>query len=136
MFNLRTTRRRATTHRLLILLALFALAGTACSDDGTLPIDLQPPSGDAAPEEPSASEETSEPAAEEPPDDAEAEEPADDAAADEPADDAEAVEPITADDVAEVCADEEARAATAEELAPIVGLSPETFESVACSSAE
>jgi hypothetical protein len=129
MFNRRTTGRHATAWRLLMLLAVFALVGSACSDadlEGLFPNDDPPAAeGGEAEEEPPAAEEPSE----------EPSEPAGDAGGEaEPADDAEAVEPITAEDVARVCADAEARATTAEELAPLVGLSAETFESVACES--
>jgi hypothetical protein len=131
MLNLRTTGRHAMTWRLLILIAVFAFAGSACSAadlEGLIPTDEPPEAEEEPPAAEDPSEEPSEPA-----DSGDEAEPAEPEA---PADDAEAVEPITADDVERVCADEEARATTAQELAPLVGLSPATFESVACSSTE
>jgi hypothetical protein len=162
MFNLRTRRHGTVTSRLLVVLALFALAGTACSDlEGALPIDV-PEAGDETPADEAADEAPAEDGAG---DDAvdegedaagdDAEAPADDAAdggddaagddaagddaVDEaPVDDGSAedagVEPITADDVREVCADQEASAVTADELAPLVNMTPETFEALACAA--
>lgn len=164
MFNLRTRRRGTVTSRLLVMLALLALAGTACSDlDGALPVDV-PDAGDEEPAEgegegaavedddTSAADEavddgegaTGEDATDDGADDAAGDDAAadgdeaagDDAGAEVPADagdDAGAgVDPITADDVREVCGDPDATAATAEELAPLVNLTPETFETLAC----
>lgn len=162
MFNLRTRRRGTVTSRLLVMLALLALAGTACSDlDGALPVDV-PDAGDEEPAEgegaavedddTSADDEavddgegaTGEDATDDGADDAAGDDAAadgdeaagDDAGAEVPADagdDAGAgVDPITADDVREVCGDPDATAATAEELAPLVNLTPETFETLAC----
>lgn len=176
MFNLRTRRRGTVTSRLLVMLALLALAGTACSDlDGALPVDV-PDAGDEEPAEgegaavedddTSADDEavddgegaTGEDATDDGADDAAGDDAAgDDAAADGDGDDAAAdgdeaagddagaevpadagddagagVDPITADDVREVCGDPDATAATAEELAPLVNLTPETFETLAC----
>jgi len=155
MFILRTRRHGTVTSRLLVMLALFALAGTACSDlEGALPIDV-PEAGDETPADEAADEAPAEDGAgddgvdegdDAAGDDAEA--PADDAAGDDaagddavdeaPVDDGSAedagVEPITADDVREVCADPEASAVTAEELAPLVNMTPETFEVLACAA--
>lgn len=174
MSNLRTRRHGTVTSRLLVMLALLALAGTACSDlEGALPIDV-PEAGDETPADEAADEAPADDAAgddaadegdDAADDDAADEAPADDAAgeggdaagddaagddaaaddaagdggdtADEaPVDDGSAedtgVEPITADDVREVCADPDASVATAEELAPLVNMTPETFEALAC----
>ena len=164
MLNLRTRRHGTVTSRLLVMLALLALAGTACSDlEGALPIDV-PEAGDETPADEAADEAPADDAAgddaadegdDAADDDAADEAPADDAAgeggdaagddaagdggdtADEaPVDDGSAedtgVEPITADDVREVCADPDASVATAEELAPLVNMTPETFEALAC----
>jgi hypothetical protein len=123
----------ATTSRLLVLLALFALGGTACSDlEGALPIDDLPGASEDASEDPAdteADDEASEPASDPPEADGDAA--AEDEAA---ADDAGAVEPITAADIEEICADEEASAVTAEELAPLVGTTPAAFQELVCSS--
>jgi hypothetical protein len=129
----------ATTSRLLVLLALFALGGTACSDlEGALPIDDLPGASEDASEDPAdteADDEASEPASDPPEADGDAAA-EDEAAADdaEAADDAGAVEPITAADIEEICADEEASATTAEELAPLVGTTPAAFQELVCSS--
>ena len=122
MLTARTNRTKATIPR-LVLLALLALGGTACADaGGLLPIDELPGAGEEASEDPSAAE-----------GDDEASEPADEPS-DAPADDAEAVEPITTEDIERICADEDASATTADELAPLVGTSPEAFEDLVCSS--
>lgn len=130
MLTARTIRTKATIPR-LVLLALFALGGTACADaGGLLPIDELPGASEEASEDPGAAEgddEASEPAEE--PSDAAADD-ADEAAAD----DDEAVEPITTEDIERICADEDASATTADELAPLVGTTPETFEELVCSS--
>ena len=163
MFILRTRRHGTVTSRLLVMLALFALAGTACSDlEGAFPIDVpeagdETPADEAADEAPAAEDGAGDDGVDESDDAAgdDAEAPADDAAdegddaagddaagddaVDEaPVDDGSAedagVEPITADDVHEVCADPEASAVTAEELAPLVNMTPETFEVLACAA--
>lgn len=161
MFNLRTRRRGTVTSRLLVMLALLALAGTACADlDGALPVDV-PEAGDEEPaegegegsgaEDDDASadgEDTTDDGADDATDgdgddaagdgDDAAGDDGDDAGAEVPAaagDDAGGgVDPITADDVGEVCGDPDASAATAEELAPLVNLTPETFETLACAA--
>ena len=137
MLAARTIRTHAKTSRLLVLLALFALGGTACSDlEGVLPIgDPAGTSEEAeASEEPAAAEEAGDAEAGE--DAAEADAPAEDLpdadAADEDA--ADAVEPITTEDIERICADEDASAATAEELASLIGATPAAFEELVCSS--
>ena len=135
MLAARTIRTHAKTSRLLVLLALFALGGTACSDlGGVLPIgDPAGTSEEAeASEEPAAAEEAGDAEAGE--DAAEADAPAEDLpdAADEDA--ADAVEPITTEEIERICADEDASAATAEELASLIGATPAAFEELVCSS--
>lgn len=106
MLAARTIRTHAKTSRLLVLLALFALGGTACSDlEGVLPVGDPAGTSEEASEDPAAAEDA-----------------------------ADAVEPITTEDVERICADEDASAATAEELAPLIGTTPAAFEELVCSS--
>lgn len=114
----------------MVLLALFALGGTACSDlEGVLPGDDVPGAAEEASEEPSAEDDdTAEDSDASGDEAAEDEAPADEAGEDE-------VEPITADDVERICADDAASATTAEELAPLIGATPDAFEELVCSSA-
>jgi hypothetical protein len=133
MLAARTIRTYAKTSRLLVLLALFALGGTACSDlEGLLPIGEPVGTSEEASEDPAAAEEAGD--AEGGDDAAAADTPSEDgtAAADDEA--AAPVEPITTEDIEDICADEEASAVTAEELAPLVGTTPAAFQELVCSS--
>ena len=118
MCNVRI-RRGALTPKLLTMLALLMLLGTACSDlDGVLPGGV-PEAGSEAAEDDAAGDAADDDAAQ------------DDGAADDGAAGG-SVEPITGEDVREVCSDAEATAITAEELAPLVNLTPAAFEALAC----